>query len=434
MHDIDYLQLVRRAQLGDSESMNLLSEKVKGWLCAYIYRITLDFDLTDDIIQETLLEMVTAIKSLKDVRRFKSWLYRIASTKIKKHFRICGNKRIASKAVHDTDRLLQYASKTPDAMGQLIKKELSQAVMKAMSRLKFRHRNVLILRCFEQMPYPEIAYTLGCSSIQAQLLFFRAKQSLKKQLLNRGYRKEHIFASLGIFGALTAMPFKSASASVVPASMKVGTLASAVGVLTTKIGIITGIVAAAAVITISSSIAPDRLEGNKFNIINQEKYERTSLKYPSAIHSKYNSGGDWKKVIAHQFPKSISIEEWLTGLPEAYNTAVVVPQDSWIEMRFPSAIVDAPGNDIVIIEKCRYGEQAEVFITDCNSNEVNIGTLVVPKTFVHSNTIFAYDISELDLPFVPYGIRILTTNPGEKEFEGPLHGLDLVSVQANVSD
>jgi endo-1,4-beta-xylanase len=308
----NYLQLVRQAQLGDGVSLNLLSQRVRAELCTYIYRITLDFDLTEDLSQETLMEMVRAIKSLKDSRRFKLWLQRIASTKIKKHYRICGNKRIMDKTVFDADKLLQHAERKPDALGQLLKKELSQAIIKAMRRLKYNYRNILVLRCFEQMPYSDIAYTMGCSSIKAQLLFFRAKHSLKKELQSSGYKKEHLLASLGIFAGVTAMPFKSASAStaaVAPSAMKVGALASIIGAATTKVGIVTTVIATTALLTVSVPTALNN-HGKSHNTL-KDAFKKDFL-IGAAVSSEQISGEDTTaiSIIESQF-NSITAENCL---------------------------------------------------------------------------------------------------------------------------
>ncbi len=439
----DYLQLVRQAQLGDGVGLNLLSQRVEGELSTYIYRITLDFDLTEDISQETLLGMVQAIKGLKDTHRFKSWLFCIASRKIKDHYRIRGNKKITSKTTFDTDKLLQHAEQKPDALGQLLKKELSQAITKAMRQLKYNYRNVLVLRCFEQMSYSDIAYTMGCSSIEAQLLFFRAKHSLKKQLQSSGYKKEYILPSLGIFAGITAMPFKGASASTVavaPAAMKVGTLASVIGAMTTKVGIVTAVLAAATLLTVSVSVSvPATLSNHgmgKFHIISEGQLDQAKFKYPSAVVASFNPhGGNWLGAPdADHFPVPVSLEKWLTKPPLTNNTAVLIPQKGWITLRFSSPIVDGPGDDIIILEKCKFGEKADVFLVDSSNNEAYIGTISVPDTSDHSLTVFGFDISGINLPFKPTGIRILTVNPGRLETKRALPGFDLVSVRANLSD
>jgi hypothetical protein len=41
--NVNYLELLRNAQLGDRESVNRLAELTRGKVCAYIYRITLGF-------------------------------------------------------------------------------------------------------------------------------------------------------------------------------------------------------------------------------------------------------------------------------------------------------------------------------------------------------------------------------------------------------
>ena len=56
--NINYPSLINHAQLGNQESMNRLAELVRERLSAYIYRLTLNYDLTQDLLQETLMELV----------------------------------------------------------------------------------------------------------------------------------------------------------------------------------------------------------------------------------------------------------------------------------------------------------------------------------------------------------------------------------------
>ena len=74
----DFLELVERARAGDEASLDRLAKAVEGRLCAYVYRLTLDEFLAQDLMQETLLEMVKSLKKLKQPERFWGWLYGIA--------------------------------------------------------------------------------------------------------------------------------------------------------------------------------------------------------------------------------------------------------------------------------------------------------------------------------------------------------------------
>jgi DNA-directed RNA polymerase specialized sigma24 family protein len=44
-----YAELIRQAQLGDQQSMNELAQLVQGRVSAYVYRLTLNHDLAQDL-------------------------------------------------------------------------------------------------------------------------------------------------------------------------------------------------------------------------------------------------------------------------------------------------------------------------------------------------------------------------------------------------
>ncbi len=102
-------------------------------------------------------------------------------------------------------RLSQYLSEDhDDGLNRAIRKELSETIVDAIARLRLTHRNVLMLRCFEQLSFAEIGEVMGCKELRARVLFFRARHSLSRQLSRRGLGKGLLVAALGVFGALTA--------------------------------------------------------------------------------------------------------------------------------------------------------------------------------------------------------------------------------------
>ena len=74
----DYVRLVKRAQLGDKESLERLSELAEERLRVDVFRLTLQEDLTQEIVQESLIEMLRVLSDLKEAHRFWPWLYKIA--------------------------------------------------------------------------------------------------------------------------------------------------------------------------------------------------------------------------------------------------------------------------------------------------------------------------------------------------------------------
>jgi len=253
-----YAELIRHAQLGDQQSMNKLAQLVQGRLFAYIYRLTLNYDLAQDLSQETLLRMVESLKELKQAEQFWLWLYRTAMGKVQHYFRDKKQQQMIHLAAVDKERLAEYASQTyDDGLNSVMRRELSETICQAMARLKFAYRNVLVLRCFEQLSYAEIASLMDCKELGARVLFFRAKHSLKQQLARGGFSKALLLIALGFFGVITT-PTKGASAAgmVSAASLDVGLLATLVGAAGTRLGIsiMTAITALALTLSFESFI------------------------------------------------------------------------------------------------------------------------------------------------------------------------------------
>ena len=137
-------------------------------------------------------------------------------------------------------------SNDTDGLNKQIRKELLEAVFAAMGKLKLKHRNILVLRCFEQMPYSEIATIMDCSKLQTRVLFFRAKHSLKQRLSRKGFGKEFLLTSLGLFGLITTHTKAASATSTITAGLlEVGPLATLIGAAGTKLGIaVTSLIAA----------------------------------------------------------------------------------------------------------------------------------------------------------------------------------------------
>jgi len=264
-----FIKLVRLAQQGHENCMSQLAEEAEGRLRAYIYRVTLDHDLTQDLSQEALLQMVKSLKSLKMAERFWPWLYRIAQSKIQQHYKTRQKKTAITESALYEDFLAQRCDgRQEDGFGQLARKELSRKVMSAMQRMQQNYRAVLSLRCLEQLSYADIGVAMECSEVTARVLFFRAKQALKSQLSQQGLSKGLLLTSLGLFGKLTtpAEAASSASVTVTAASAKVGLTAALIATASTKLGIATmaaaavGLAGVGGISALSEAPLPERAE------------------------------------------------------------------------------------------------------------------------------------------------------------------------------
>ncbi len=241
-HDIS--ELVSRAQKGDRESLGVMSAHVRQRVFVYLYRMTLDYHLAEDLVQETVLYMIESLPRLKTASSSSlwAWVYRSAWGKFQHHLRPQGHQRIVQKTIVDHEALLQMTDETKDsALEQAERAELFEAICKSLGALQTRHRNVLVLRCFELLSYAEIASVMGGSELKARVLFFHAKHALKRHLHNRGYGRQYFLTSLSLFGLITGMRTQSTSAAITVTSnlLKGNTIATTIGAVTTKLGLIT---------------------------------------------------------------------------------------------------------------------------------------------------------------------------------------------------
>ena len=231
-------ELIQQAQLGNDDSLNRLTEMVRIRLSGYIYRLTLDYDLTQDLLQETILFMIQSLNQLEHVDQFWNWLFRTALGKVQHHNRESKRKRKLRKSEFEQMKLHNNVSgDSNDGLTELLRKELSDAVFKAMKRLKLKYRSVLVLRCFENLEYAEIARVLNVSELQSRVLFFRAKTSLRKQLAADGLGSRYFLLALALFGLATASSRTASATTITAATLNVGFGPAVLAALSSKIGL-----------------------------------------------------------------------------------------------------------------------------------------------------------------------------------------------------
>ena len=70
--------LVRQAQAGDRRAFATLVEQYWGKIYGWLYRLTRNRHVAEDVTQETFLKALRAIASFKAGTYFRAWLFRIA--------------------------------------------------------------------------------------------------------------------------------------------------------------------------------------------------------------------------------------------------------------------------------------------------------------------------------------------------------------------
>lgn len=247
---VKMIQLVRQASIGDKENMEKLVEVTRPVLFSYLYRLTMDYHLAEDLLQQVQTEMVMSLWRLQKPDRFWPWIYKHAWGAVQHHYREVRKRReISYSQAEQTfyeEQLSSEKVQSDSFFENIDKKKLFETVCGAMKNIPLRQRSVLTMRCYNDMTFQEIGDMLECSETNARVLFFRAQKRIKSKLRQKGFRANGVFLpALGLFGTITsksATTTTPAIISVSESSIQVGFLASMIGTLTSKIGLLlTGI-------------------------------------------------------------------------------------------------------------------------------------------------------------------------------------------------
>ncbi|MBN1764066.1 MAG: RNA polymerase sigma factor [Sedimentisphaerales bacterium] len=280
------IQLVEQARQGHPESLELLAGQCRPRLEEYVFRLTLDRDLTGDIVQECMLNMVKLLGKLEHSDRFWPWLRRMAFNKL------CDTRKAQIRQKKMNKQLAQVVTiDRPRQLSEMVSKELSEAVLKCMYELKPQHRQVLTLRCYEQLGYEEIAEVMERSEFGVRMLFCRAKRSLKRQLGKQGLGKGSLLTALIVFGKLTAkteasMATLSISAGTLNAGLAAGTLTGLAG----KTAITT--ITAAGILAVGTGVAIDNYQQSESSQ-SPMKYVKTESGDTAWLHNDLKPGERW---------------------------------------------------------------------------------------------------------------------------------------------
>jgi RNA polymerase sigma-70 factor (ECF subfamily) len=136
-----------------------------------------------DATQESFVLAIRNIHRYDRARPFYPWLYRI----VRNH---CID-RIRRRREYATDPAtftLPDTDPKPDA--NLLQRETQTAVRVGIAKLSAAHQEILFLRHFQELSYPEIADALDIAEGTVMSRLYRARRALREAMLRHGWRNE----------------------------------------------------------------------------------------------------------------------------------------------------------------------------------------------------------------------------------------------------
>src|SRR5437764_7384471 len=180
-------EIMLRVKAGDDSAFDFLVQKFRRQLIGFMYRMTHNQPVAEELAQEVFLRVYRSRKSYSAEAKFTTWLYRIATNLAVNHAR--DHKVERSGKVQSLDEPDEETGTTPDVADQtlnveeqILRRERLEAIKKHVMALPEKQRVAVLMHKYDGMDYREIAAVLKLSESATKSLLFRAYETLRERL------------------------------------------------------------------------------------------------------------------------------------------------------------------------------------------------------------------------------------------------------------
>lgn len=177
--------LVARAQSGDRAAFGTLIQRHQRRIYQLALGIVRNHEEALDIVQDTFIKVHESLPSFKGDSAFFTWTYRIASNlsidsvrraRRGEHVPV-DESTLTDEADHEA-----LAPRSASPQKQLLRRELSVELQRALATVSEQHRAIIVLREVEGLSYEQLAETLQIPKGTVMSRLFHARQKLQKAL------------------------------------------------------------------------------------------------------------------------------------------------------------------------------------------------------------------------------------------------------------
>ena len=192
MNKIDFTdeKLIEQFQNGERASYTQLVNRYKDRIINFVFRYVGDYDLAEDIAQETFIKLYIKKDSYKKIAKFSTWLYTIAGNLAKTELRkIKRRKTYSVSSLGSDDREFIIVDNTDDNKHDKNDIKEGEFLQKSILELDEDFRTIIILREIQELSYEAISKILKLPLGTVKSRINRGKLKLRKILINKGVKR-----------------------------------------------------------------------------------------------------------------------------------------------------------------------------------------------------------------------------------------------------
>ena len=193
MTEIPVLEMLGDAEVmlrvagGDTEAFDYLVEKFRRPMISFMYRMTRNQAVAEELAQEVFLRVYRSRLSYAASAKFTTWLYRIATNLAVNYARDTKYERPENTVNIDepdteTGLTMDVADRSLNAEQTILRRERLAAIRIRIEALPERQRTAVIMHKYQNMDYKQIAAVLKLSESATKSLLFRAYETLRETL------------------------------------------------------------------------------------------------------------------------------------------------------------------------------------------------------------------------------------------------------------
>ncbi|ASS75299.1 hypothetical protein CIG75_10065 [Tumebacillus algifaecis] len=165
---------MRQLAVGNDAAMDSIIFRHHKPLFGYLYRMTLDEKVAEDLVQDTFVAIYQQGQRGFVPDRFKPWLYKIATNTCRDYWKKASTRR---------ELPIETQEASPASVTNLIDRQVErQWMIDSLNRLPIAYRTVLYLRFYQDMKHSEIAAALELPVNTVKTQVVRGLQKLESIL------------------------------------------------------------------------------------------------------------------------------------------------------------------------------------------------------------------------------------------------------------
>jgi RNA polymerase sigma-70 factor (ECF subfamily) len=181
--DIDQdSRLIIRILKGEREAYAEIVDEYKMPIFNLAYRMIGDRFEAQDLAQEAFLNAYKNLADFDVQKPFFPWLYTIALNLIRNHLK---KKRPLVMGHIERTHFVEEKNLADNAETQLVEHQKREKISQAIQQLPLIHREVIILRYYQEFSFKEIADILDVSLSAAKMRVYRALKVLSQTITKR---------------------------------------------------------------------------------------------------------------------------------------------------------------------------------------------------------------------------------------------------------